>query len=279
MNVFFFFKKKKEKKNLIDELEITKNQNAEYNNELIHLQELVERLQADKTKLSRRVSKLVHNGNSNKKKKIFYIMILFLYKEKDLLQELQKSRRTTKAPTPTVSTGLSSKKHPFSTRLDIHFKNLEDERDMYKNEVEILQKLLNERFRGVSSTSPSRLRGRSLSPTAATRLAAKRDIATSPVMQSVKRSASSGNTSPTRCTVCGLNRNRLSSPTRVKEKYFLFKKKKRNFLFIYLIFKDMNSYETQLRNLEEERDRFRRELHKYKRSSKEKVDFFIKKIF
>ncbi len=41
----------------------------------------------------------------------------------------------------------------------------------------------------------------------------------------------------------------------------------------------MNSYETQLRNLEEERDRFRRELHKYKRSSKEKVDFFIKKIF
>ena len=34
----------------------------------------------------------------------------------------------------------------------------------------------------------------------------------------------------------------------------------------------MNSYETQLRTLEEERDRFRRELHKYKRSAKEKVN-------
>jgi len=75
----FFFQKKKEKKNLIDELEITKNQNAEYNNELIHLQELVERLQADKTKLSRRVSKLVHNGNSNKKKKdILYHDFIFI---------------------------------------------------------------------------------------------------------------------------------------------------------------------------------------------------------
>ncbi len=33
----------------------------------------------------------------------------------------------------------------------------------------------------------------------------------------------------------------------------------------------MTSYETQLKNLEEERDRFRRELNKYKRSSREKV--------
>jgi hypothetical protein len=39
----------------------------------------------------------------------------------------------------------------------------------------------------------------------------------------------------------------------------------------------MNTYETQLRNLEEERDRFRRELHKYKRSAKEKVNL-LKKI-
>ena len=39
----------------------------------------------------------------------------------------------------------------------------------------------------------------------------------------------------------------------------------------------MNTYETQLRNLEDERDRFRRELHKYKRSAKEKVNL-LKKI-
>ena len=42
-------------------------------------------------------------------------------------------------------------------------------------------------------------------------------------------------------------------------------------LFFISFFKEMNSYETQLRNLEEERDRFRRELQNYKRSSKEKV--------
>ena len=35
--------------------------------------------------------------------------------------------------------------------------------------------------------------------------------------------------------------------------------------------KDLSSYESQLRNVEEERDRFRRELNKYKRSSREKV--------
>ena len=33
----------------------------------------------------------------------------------------------------------------------------------------------------------------------------------------------------------------------------------------------MTAYETQLKALEEERDRFRRELSKYKRSSREKV--------
>jgi hypothetical protein len=87
---------------------------------------------------------------------------------------------------------------------------------MYKNETEILQKLLNERSRGASSSSPSasRLRGRSLSPTPGLRSTARHDMATSPVIQLSKRSAS---ISPTRCTVCGINRNR-SSPTKVREK-------------------------------------------------------------
>jgi hypothetical protein len=155
------------------------------------------------------------------------MIIFFRFKEKDLLQELQKCRRTTKAPTPSATGGSLSKKLSFSTRLDIHFKNIEDERDMYKNEVEILQKLLHDRSRGVSS---SRLRGRSGSPTAATRLAAKRDNATSPVMQFVKRSASSCSTSPTRCTVCGLNRNR-SSPSKVKRKNICYLK-----IFLLFIF-------------------------------------------
>jgi len=136
----------------------------------------------------------------------------FFFTEKDLLQELQKCRRTTKGSTPSATTGGSlAKKLSFSSRLDVHFKNIEDERDMYKNEVDLLQKLLNERPR---SSSPSRLRGQSASPT---RLPSKRDRAVSPTNQSqfVKRSASSCSTSPTRCTVCGLNRNR-ASPTKVK---------------------------------------------------------------
>jgi hypothetical protein len=58
---FFFYLQ--EKKNLFEEFETTKNQYAQCNNEVIRLQELVDHLQTDKTKLSRRVSKLVHNGN------------------------------------------------------------------------------------------------------------------------------------------------------------------------------------------------------------------------
>jgi predicted nucleic acid-binding Zn-ribbon protein len=57
----------KEKKSLFDELETTKNQYAECNNELIRLQELVERVQTEKAKLNRRVSKLVYNGNFKKR--------------------------------------------------------------------------------------------------------------------------------------------------------------------------------------------------------------------
>ncbi|CAF1107974.1 unnamed protein product [Rotaria sordida] len=216
-----------DKKNLIEELEATKNQYAECQSELIRLQELVDRIQTDKTKLHRRISKLVHN-------------------ERDLLHELQKCRRTTKPAIPSVSTGSSTKKLSIPARIDIHLKNVEDERDMYKNEVEGLQRLLNERSRCLSSLSSSRLRGRSLSPTVITRSTTRRDMATSPVMQYMKRSASSCNASPTRCSVCGSNRNRLS-PT-----------------------KDISSCDTQLKTLEEERNRCRRELRKYKRSPKEK---------
>jgi len=69
--MFGFFLKKKENKNLIDECETTKNQYSECKNELIRLQEFIERIQAEKTKLNRRISKLVHNGNL---KKYFHIL-------------------------------------------------------------------------------------------------------------------------------------------------------------------------------------------------------------
>lgn len=224
------------KQSLFDELETLKTKYVERDNEVVRLQELLERVQADKTKLSRRVSKLVLN-------------------EKDLLQELQKCRRTTKAPTPTASGASAGKKLSLPARLDIHLKNVEDERDMYRNETETLQKLLNGQSRTTtSSPSPSRLRARSVSPTPGSRSTVRRDTATSPVMQLNRRSTSNGSVSPTRCTVCGINRNR-SSPT-----------------------KDLTSYETQLKTLEEERDRFRRELNRYKRSNKDVDESQMSKV-
>jgi hypothetical protein len=66
----------KEKKNLIEELETLRNQYTERDNEVTRLQELLERTQADKTKLSRRVSKLVLNG---KKIGIIYLYIFFTF--------------------------------------------------------------------------------------------------------------------------------------------------------------------------------------------------------
>ncbi len=198
---------------MIDELDTLKNQYNERDNEVIRLTELLERAQTDKTKLSRRVSKLVLNGNSNHLLSLDRISFFSDFLEKDLLQELQKCRRTTKAPTPTASGAPAGKKLSLPARLDIHLKNVEDERDMYRNETEILQKLLNERLHGGASSpsSPSRLRGRSVSPTPGSRSTVRRDMATSPVVQISKRS---GSTSPTRCTVCGINRHR-SSPTKV----------------------------------------------------------------
>jgi len=218
-----------EKNSLLDDIETLKSQYAERDNEVTRLQELLERMQNEKNKLSRRVSKLVLN-------------------EKDLLQEVQKCRRTTKAPTPSASGAASGKKLSLPARLELHLKNVEEERDMYKTEMETLQKLLNERLRPNASGSPSRGRARSSSPVATQRANYhRRDMATSPVVQLSRRSTSNGSISPTRCTVCSRNR---SSPT-----------------------KEMNSYETQVRNLEEERDRYRRELMRYKRPTKDPKDF------
>ena len=199
-----------------------KTKYVERDNEIVRLKELLERVQADKTKLSRRVSKLVLNGKKKtfKSQNIHFFFVDFA--EKDLLQELQKCRRTTKAPTPTASGATAGKKLSLPARLDIHLKNVEDERDMYRSETETLQKLLNEQSRTTtSSPSPSRLRARSVSPTPGSRSTARRDTATSPVAQLNRRSTSNGSRSPTRCTVCGINRNR-SSPTKVNDRLFVF---------------------------------------------------------
>lgn len=66
--ISLFFSLEKEKKNLIEDLAIMKNQYADCNNELLRLQDIIDRLQADKGKLSRRVSKLVHNGKGERER-------------------------------------------------------------------------------------------------------------------------------------------------------------------------------------------------------------------
>ena len=177
--------------------------------------------------------------------------LLFVFvSERELLQELQRCRRTTKAPTPTATGGTTSKKLALASRVDLHLKNVEDERDMYKNEVEVLQRLNQDRSRAASPTVVQRLRGRSLSPNGAARLAGRRDTATSPVMQLNRRSTSASSRSPTRCTVCGLNRNRLS-PTKVRFSSLLDRS-----TFVLQDFDD---------------ERTRRDRAKLKRSSRERV--------
>jgi len=231
-----------EKKSLVDELETCKNQCAERDSEIARLQDLVERIQTDKAKLSRRVSKLVQN-------------------ERELLQELQRCRRTTKAPTPTASGGTTSKKLSLSTRVEHHLKNVEDERDMYKNEVEILQKIHQDRSRAASPIIVNRNRGRSLSPTAAAgRSAIRRDTATSPVMNFNRRSASASSHSPTRCTVCGMNRNR-SSPT----KDFDDERPRRDRSKMKRTSRERDVDETQLGKVIRERDDLQSLLKKFER--------------
>ena len=71
----------KDKKSLIEDLETIKSQYSDCNNELLRLQDIVDRLQADKGKLSRRVSKLVHNGKVKQLTMISVILsiVLFFY--------------------------------------------------------------------------------------------------------------------------------------------------------------------------------------------------------
>jgi hypothetical protein len=185
----------KDKKKLIDELDTVTSRCTERDRECARLQEYIERMQNDKTKLSRRVSKLVLNGKHTTRMCVERRPIDFNL-EKELIEELKKCRRTTKAPTPTAT----GKKLSLSARVDLHLKNVEDERDMYRNEMDILQKLLNERTHTANTMN---VRARSLSPSIV-----RRDTGTSPVSHLTRRSPSNGHRSPTRCTVCNNNRHR-----------------------------------------------------------------------
>ncbi len=109
-----------EKRNLINDLKCMQDTLDSKNNEINNLHELVEKIQDDKSKLSKKISKLLDN-------------------EKELVTELDtlKSGKRGSSIQNRANSGKS-----LTSKLDAHIKNIEHERDFHKQEVETLQKLL-----------------------------------------------------------------------------------------------------------------------------------------
>ena len=113
-----------QKRSLCNELSEMKAQLAGKNNEIASLHELIDKIQDDKSKLSKRVTKLLEN-------------------EKELVQELDYLKNCSRAKS-TSSSNLqrSNSTKSLTAKLDSHIKNIEHERDYFKQEVETLQRLL-----------------------------------------------------------------------------------------------------------------------------------------
>lgn len=109
-----------EKRNLINDLKCMQDTLDSKNNEINNLHELVEKIQDDKSKLSKKLSKLLEN-------------------EKELVTELDtlKSGKRGSSIQNRANNGKS-----LTAKLDAHIKNIEHERDFHRQEVETLQKLL-----------------------------------------------------------------------------------------------------------------------------------------
>jgi centrosomal protein CEP135 len=90
------------------------------NSEIIHLNTLIQQIQDDKTKLSKKITKYLEN-------------------EKELVQELDAFKSARRS---NYSTTTTTKPKNLTAKLDAHIKNIESERDYFKQEVETLQKIL-----------------------------------------------------------------------------------------------------------------------------------------
>ena len=107
-----------EKRNLINDLKCMQDTLDSKNSEINNLHELIDKIQDDKSKLTKKISKLLDN-------------------EKELVTELDSLKSGKRQAQTRVNGGKS-----LTAKLDAHIKNIENERDFHKQEVDTLQKLL-----------------------------------------------------------------------------------------------------------------------------------------
>lgn len=148
----------KEKHELLSDIDELKSQLQANNAEIENLNNLIEKLQDDKTKLSKKVAKLLEN-------------------EKELVSELDSQKTSKRASSAKSGTKTTTKSTSLMSKVDSYIKNIEGERDFYKQEVDTLNKLLK-----AQKTSLSPLNGYSPSGGA---------VSTSPLRKSRKSTSQS----------------------------------------------------------------------------------------
>lgn len=167
----------------------------EKNNEIKNLHELIDKIQDDKSKLTKKISKLLEN-------------------ERELVLELDSIKSNAKRSQSNLSRSNSSKS--LTSKLDSHIKNIENERDFFKQEVNTLQKLLKTAQHdlqlklGVSNSRTSKSPSSSLN-----HKSRRQESISTPSRKSkspVKRAKSTSPGLSTRCSVC--SKNMSASPTR-----------------------------------------------------------------
>ncbi len=180
----------------VDDLKMkVKEKNAEIDN--LHM--LVEKIQDDKIKMSKKIAKLLEN-------------------EKELVQELDatnKGKRANSGGRSKTVKPITKNGSNMTVKLDSYIKNIESERDFYKKEVDTLNELLKSVNHSTVSLHKSRKE---------TESKMRRSISHSPVLGS------------NRCTVChsSVGRNNASpskSPSPIRQQKSILKSPSRNHVF------------------------------------------------
>ncbi|XP_071846888.1 uncharacterized protein [Apostichopus japonicus] len=134
---------RQEKKNLLSDLSVVGDNLRLKEKEVDKLQEIVDSIQEDKSRLSDKVNKLTSS-------------------ERELVLELERLRKKNK-----------SKSRESTSKIESYFKTVEEERDYYKEEVSVLNRILKGRTSSLGSSlregsprrSPSGKNRRASSPT------------------------------------------------------------------------------------------------------------------
>lgn len=165
---------------LLEKLAALEESLAEERQEHNSTEELLDKVQADKRKLAQRLSKMTANGEY-----LFPCCSLTwphsfgddLITERDLVLEIDRLKCKNG-----VTRGKRGSKTPTHTEMFI--KGLEEERDYWKGEVSVLQKLMKNKTRPRSPSPTLRSRSRSLSP------ARSKPLTPTPTRKSKSRSSS-----------------------------------------------------------------------------------------